>query len=118
MNKRERCFSKVKIMWAVAMFDLPVKEKDERRMATAFRKHLLSKGFTMLQFSVYAKFCSSRDSARSVINAIKTTLPPDGHVRVAMLTDKQFEDMYVFCGRKQLNKEERVDQAPKQLMLF
>ena len=105
-------------MWAIAMFDLPVKKKSERKLATRFRKHLLAKGFTMLQFSVYAKFCSSRDSARSVINSIKEQLPPEGHVRIALLTDKQFGDMFVFFGRKQLNEEERTDQAPEQLMLF
>ncbi|PIE53218.1 CRISPR-associated endonuclease Cas2 [Candidatus Fermentibacteria bacterium] len=114
----ERNFSNIKIMWAIAMFDLPVKKKSERKLAAAFRKHLLSKGFTMLQFSVYAKFCSSRDSARAVINTIKHTLPPHGNVRVAMLTDKQFGEMYVFSGTKQLNSEEREDKPPEQLMLF
>lgn len=105
-------------MWAIAMFDLPVKKKTERKLATRFRKHLLSKGFTMLQFSVYAKFCSSRDSAQAVVNSVKTTLPPEGNVRIAMITDKQFGDMYVFTGTKQLNTEERQDRAPEQLMLF
>lgn len=105
------------VMWAIAMFDLPVKKKIERRYATQFRKHLLAKGFTMLQFSVYAKFCSSRDSARSVITAIKTTLPPKGHVRIAMLTDKQFGDMYVFAGKKQIEGKEE-SKPPEQLVLF
>lgn len=105
-------------MWAIAMFDLPVKEKVERKSATQFRKHLLSKGFTMLQFSVYAKFCSSRDSLASVVSSIKTTLPAEGHVRIAMLTDKQFGDMFVFSGRKQLNRKEREEEPPEQLMLF
>jgi len=106
-------------MWALAMFDLPVTKKIERRYATQFRKHLLAKGFTMLQFSVYAKFCSSRDSATSLINNIKAYLPPKGNVRVAMLTDKQFGDMYVFTGEKQLNYEDRkLEEQPKQLMLF
>jgi CRISPR-associated protein Cas2 len=114
-----RDFSEIKIMWAIAMFDLPVKKKLERKYATQFRKHLLAKGFTMLQFSIYAKFCSSRDSAKSVINSIKATLPPDGHVRIALLTDKQFGDMYVFSGRKQLDGSERKnEEQPEQLMLL
>lgn len=108
----------MKVMWALAMFDLPVKKKLERKIASRFRKHLLSKGFTMLQFSVYAKFCSSRDSATSVIGAIKTTLPEKGHVRIALVTDKQFGEMFVFEGQKQLNREDRQEEAPEQLMLF
>ena len=32
MKLQERCFSKVKIMWAIAMFDLPVKKKKERKL--------------------------------------------------------------------------------------
>ncbi|MCD4706232.1 MAG: CRISPR-associated endonuclease Cas2 [Candidatus Sabulitectum sp.] len=118
MNQ-DRDFSEMKIMWAIAMFDLPVKKKTERRYATQFRKHLLAKGFTMLQFSIYAKFCSSRDSARSVISSIKATLPPKGNVRIALLTDKQFGDMYVFTGQKQIDGSERENEtAPEQLMLF
>ena len=89
-------------MWAIAMFDLPVKKNRE--------KNLLAKGFTMLQFSIYAKFCSSRDSARSVINSIKATLPPRGNVRIALMTNKQFGDMYVFTGQKQIDGSERENE--------
>ena len=104
-------------MWIMAMFDLPVGDKEQRRYATHFRKHLLSRGFSMLQFSVYAKFCSSRDSANSIINTVKFALPPDGNVRISMITDKQFSDTLVFSGDKQLTKKEK-EKAPEQLNLF
>ena len=33
-------------------FDLPVTKKEQRKIATKFRKELVNEGFTMLQFSV------------------------------------------------------------------
>ena len=35
------------------MFDLPVLTAPQRREATRFRKFLLDRGFSMVQFSVY-----------------------------------------------------------------
>ena len=113
-----RSVSGMKVMWLMAMFDLPVVKPLQRKYASRFRKHLLSKGFTMLQYSVYARFCSSRDSARSVLNMIQLALPPEGEVRVCMVTDKQFGDMYTFCGQSQLRDEEKKEVKPEQLMLF
>lgn len=104
-------------MWIMAMFDLPVGDKEQRRYATHFRKFLLSRGFTMLQFSVYAKYCSSRDSANSIISTVKFALPPDGNVRICMFTDKQFADTLVFSGTKLLTSDEK-EQPPEQLNLF
>ena len=105
-------------MWFIAMFDLPVVKPIQRKYASRFRKHLLSKGFTMLQYSVYARFCSSRDSAKSVLNLIQLALPPDGEVRVYMITNKRFGDMYTFYGQNQIENEDKKEVKPEQLMLF
>lgn len=113
-----RSISGMKVMWLMAMFDLPVVKPMQRKYASRFRKHLLSKGFTMLQYSVYAKFCSSRDSAKSVLNHIQLSLPPEGEVRVCMVTDKQFGDMHTFCGQNLVKDEDKKEVKPEQLMLF
>src|SRR5690606_17027170 len=42
-----------RLMWMMAMFDLPVLTKPERKRAADFRKFLLDQGFEMVQFSVY-----------------------------------------------------------------
>ena len=101
-------------MWVMAMFDLPVTDKEKRREYTHFRKLLLGEGFSMLQFSVYAKFCSSREAGETYYRHIKAALPPEGEVRVFMLTDKQFGDMKVFYG----GVKKEPESQPEQLLLF
>ncbi len=106
--------SKIENMWLFSMFDLPVTDKQARKEYTYFRKSLLAQGFTMLQFSVYAKFCASRDSAETDKKLIQNALPSEGQVRMFMITDKQFESMSVFYGIKKSVPED----APEQLLLF
>ena len=69
-------------MWVLAMFDLPTDTKKARKDYTLFRKHLLEDGFTMMQYSVYARHCASKENAEVHTQRIKRHLPPDGEVRV------------------------------------
>ena len=101
-------------MWLFAMFDLPVKTKKQRRKYTEFRKGLLSNGFIMLQYSVYARFCASDETTKAYKKRVKDILPPEGQVRLAAFTDIQFGKMDVFCGKK----AEEPEKKPDQLMLF
>lgn len=96
------------------MFDLPVTGKDERREYERFRKALIAQGFMMMQFSVYMRFCASRANCKKYIREIRRILPRDGQVRVLSITDKQFEDMLVYYGRKPVKSESK----PEQLLLF
>ena len=101
-------------MWLFAMFDLPVDEKEKRRDYTRFRKQLLRQGFSMLQFSVYARYFSSQESSESHINRIRLFLPPEGEVRIMLVTDVQFGKMEVYYGKKRRKTEE----PPQQYTLF
>lgn len=101
-------------MWLFALFDLPVKEKDDRRQYTRFRKLLLRQGFTMLQYSVYARHCASQETNDVYRGRIKAALPPDGQVRLLGVTDRQFGKMDVFFGKKR----KKVEDPPAQLELF
>lgn len=107
-------FSKVQHMWVFAMFDLPTETKEQRKEYTHFRKALLADGFCMLQFSVYARFCESRAHGETFQRHIENILPPDGQVRVLMVTDKQFGMMANFIGHHSKLSEE----PPNQLLLF
>lgn len=106
--------SKYKSVWIFALFDLPVDSKDARREYTRFRKSLLKHGFTMLQFSVYARYCPSEEASVAHRNAVRSVLPADGQVRLLSVTDGQFEKMEVFFGEKR----EAVEDPPLQIMLF
>ena len=101
-------------MWLLAMFDLPVDGRTARREYARFRKSLLRDGFTMLQFSVYARYCANEDASQIHRQRIKAALPADGHVRVATLTDHQFGKMEVYLGKKRREPEKR----PMQLEFF
>ena len=101
-------------MWVVAMFDLPTDTKKARKAYAQFRKLLLKDGFTMLQYSVYARNCASQENAEVHVQRVESFLPPDGEVRILPITDKQFERMQIFWGKKRCTPEK----APSQLQLF
>lgn len=87
-------------MRLILLFDLPVNTKSERTIYARFRKHLISKGYLMLQYSVYVKMFPNRDSAINHINAIKRETPKKGNIRLLLLTEKQYAKMTVIVGGK------------------
>lgn len=96
------------------MFDLPVTEPEERKRAMAFRNYLLDEGFEMSQFSVYVRFCGTREMANPFIKRIQAQIPPDGNISILFFTDKQFADIITFQNRKPVPLAE----TPDQLTLF
>ena len=106
--------SKYRAMWLVAMFDLPVDTKPARRAYAQFRKTLLNRGFTMLQYSVYARYCASEKASRVHCDHLSRIIPKEGKVRFMAITDHQFARMEVFFGRKRVPAEK----APDQMLLF
>ncbi len=91
-------------MWVMVLFDLPTETKKDRRNASLFRKRLIKDGFSMFQFSIYLRHCSSRENADVHIKRVKLSLPPLGHVGVMTITDKQFGMMELFYGVKEVDK--------------
>jgi len=101
-------------MWLVVMFDLPVDTAAARRAYAQFRKVLLRDGFARMQFSVYIRHCASEENADVHVRRVECNVPGDGEVRIIQITDKQFERMRVFWGKRRKAPE----QAPTQLELF
>ena len=101
-------------MWLVAMFDLPMLSKEEKRAYTDFRKFLLGDGFTKMQFSVYFRPCPSEENVQVHSKRVKANLPPDGEVRLMAFTDKQFERMQIFHGKTR----GKTEKAPDQITFF
>ena len=98
----------------MAMFDLPVKTKEDRREYVRFRQALLASGFVMLQFSVYARFLPSEDASVIYRKVVRAALPPGGEVRVMAVTDHQYGRMEVYFQKKRKS----VESPPDQLGLF
>ena len=101
-------------MWLFAMFDLPVKTKAARRAYAQFRKSLVREGFSMLQYSVYARYCASEEVSDRYRTHVASVLPSRGQVRLLWVTDRQFGKMEVYLGKKR----RRAEQPPAQLTLF
>lgn len=101
------------IMWLFVFFDLPVTTKKERKEAAKFRKQLLEKGFTMMQYSVYMRHCPSYEAMEANKKRVRSIVPDDGEVCMIAVTDKQFGDMEHFSSaqRKQMH-------IPTQLEIF
>ena len=92
-------------MWVLVLFDLPTETRKDRKAATRFRKNLLDDGFNMFQFSIYLRFCASRENAAVHTKRVKFSLPKNGHVGILNITDKQFGMMELFHGQKEIEPE-------------
>ncbi len=101
-------------MWVLTMFDLPTDTKKAKRQYAQFRKALLKDGFVMMQYSVYIRHSASRENAAVHIKRVEAAVPDDGEVRVITITDKQFERMRIFWGKRRMPPEA----PPAQLELF
>lgn len=106
--------SAYRFMWIITMFDLPVDTKAARRAYALFRKDLIKDGFTRMQFSVYIRHCASDENADVHTRRVEASVPADGEVRVLVITDKQFERMRIFWGKRRQPPEP----PPAQLELF
>lgn len=65
----------------------------------------MTDGFTMFQFSIYLRHCSSRENAEVHIKRVKSLLPEKGYVGILCITDKQFGSMELFYGKKEKDKK-------------
>ena len=107
-------FNAYRIMWVMVFFDLPTETKKDKKAYTDFRKALLKDGFSMFQFSIYVRHCSSRENMKVHIRRVKSAMPEKGMVGIMAITDKQFGEIEVFDCRA----ERKAAPIPQQLELF
>ena len=103
-----------RIVWLIVLFDLPVATKPQRSAATRFRHNLLDEGFEMSQFSVYLRHCAGKEQADSLADRIALAMPKEGKVHMIQITDRQYENIRTFRGRKR----EQGPRNPAQLVLL
>ncbi len=87
-----------RIMRVLVLFDLPSVSKSEKRNYVKFRNLLLDDGFTMMQFSIYTRFCRNKQDADKHIQRVKANAPHDGNIRILCITERQFEEMILVIG--------------------
>ncbi len=93
-------------MWVLVCFDLPTITKAQKRNYIRFKKMIENNGFNMMQFSLYTKQVSSIENARKYEREIKKNIPTNGHVRIFMITDKQFGAHSVYFGKHRIQAKE------------
>lgn len=98
--------SEYRIMWVLVFFDLPTETKRDRKAAADFRKNIQRDGFTMFQFSMYVRHCSSTENASVHVRRVKSFIPEYGKVGILTITDKQFSSIELFYGKKSMPKFE------------
>ena len=103
-----------RIMWVMSLFDLPTNTKSERKQAHDFREFLRSEGFSMAQFSVYARHTTSREQLESLIIRIQNNMPKRGKVDILTFTDKQYGSIINLRGKGDAPPLKK----PNQLTLF
>lgn len=69
--------------------------------------------FLMAQFSVYLRFCGSREQADTYVRRIGPQVPGRGQVSILRFTDKQYESMWCDTGR-----EKRQPKNPEHYVLI
>lgn len=107
-------FNAYRIMWVLVFFDLPTDTRKERKAAARFRKDLQADGFTMFQFSIYLRHCSSRENMEVHQKRVEGLIPEKGHVGMLSITDAQFGRMKIWYNAD----EEENKEVPQQLELF
>lgn len=102
-----------KAMWVMVGFDLPTGTKEDVRFANRFRKDLIDMGFTKFQLSFYTYYLQSKAQADVVARRVKQCVPPNGHVCIFFITDKQFGMIRNYYGGRKVC----ID-VPEQGLLF
>ena len=85
-------------MRILVFFDLPVKTKAERKVATKFRNFLLKDGYHMLQYSIYARTCNGTDAVEKHKKRLYGHLPNNGSIRMLAITEKQYQSIEILVG--------------------
>lgn len=101
-------------VWCIVMFDLPVKTRSQRAAATEFRNQLLDSGMSMVQYSVYAQYLPQYRMSTQKMTWVKNHLPPEGQVRILLVTDTQWSSALRFWNSHEVVNSE----TPLQLTIF
>lgn len=101
-------------MWLLVFYDLPVADKESRKIYARFHKDLRESGFEMMQFSVYRKFVGTADRSERELKALIRLCPRKGYVSALAITEKQMGRMTTIWNDGKRHENPR----PAQLLLL
>ena len=91
-------YSKYTYMRSIVFYDLPSVSKEEMKISNIFRNELIKLGYFQIQESVYSKVIQNKQLVDQAIKKLKKIVPKNGKVRAIVITEKQYESMYILCG--------------------
>ena len=89
-----------KQMRLLLIYDLPMLEDEDKRTYQRFHNILISIGFYMLQYSVYAKVIQNDQAYGQLTSKINKILPQKGNIALLKVTEKQYEEMIYLKGEQ------------------
>lgn len=96
--------NEIKYMRIILMFDLPSKEDYEKKEYRVFHNALIKNGYVMMQFSIYIKATNSHTKIKREVDKIRKYIPKSGNIRVLSITEKQYLNMEIILGHKNINE--------------
>ena len=108
MSNRKENTSLYRQMEMIIFYDLPTKTKQNFSDANKFRVNLEKLGFYMLQESIYIKHLLDWDWVSRIRIKVENILPPDGDIRILIITTKEYKNIEIVRGRKS-NQESKVN---------
>lgn len=101
-----------RIMRLIVMFDLPMESSADKRNYRKFRRFLIVNGYSMMQYSVYAKIILNHSVLKYQKEKLRRYVPPKGYVDLLVVTEKQYAAMESIVGEgKRSNQENSVDRT-------
>lgn len=95
-----------KFMRLIVFFDLPMVSKKDAKAYRDFHDLLIESGYIMMQYSIYSKIFNNRDSCVKHQETIRKYLPKKGHIRMMMVTEKQYSSIEIIIGG--ISKQEEI----------
>lgn len=76
----------------------PTNKRGTKMPYTAFRKRLVSEGFTLLQPEVFMRISPTRAAAEQIVRRLLPGVPATGAVCVLTLTERQYASIRYLAG--------------------
>ncbi len=97
--------SAYRVMRLIVIYDLPTQDDDLKNLYTDFRRNLIKTGFMMIQYSIYCKIYPNHMALKKGMDKIRLIAPQIGNIRMFYITEKQWEDIEIISGNKQIGEK-------------
>lgn len=91
-------------MKIILMYDLPMSSGEMTRDYQHFHKNIVKRGYIMLQYSLYYKTINAITKYQYEYKHLLKIIPARGNIRSFVITERQFHDMKLLRGNKNINE--------------